>query len=153
MNFKRFRGQNLYLFLGLLPAMMLLFSAVIDFGRFMLLHAQVASMADSAALAAANALDIKSSSPGHWELNSELAHNLAKRIFINWNTNRLPYEEWMQIRMEQIDVMEGSNRVRVVVVGECQPLFLGAIGVSTYTVRVVSYARAAVGIINEDNSW
>lgn len=146
---KRFRGQNLYLFLGLLPAMMLLLCAVIDFGRFMLLHAQAASLANSAARSSANALDLNNSYPGQWVLNPTLARTQADSVFASWRQNRLPYEEWMQIRLERIDVVQ--NRVHVTVYAECQPLFLQIIGVGTYSIRVDAYARAAVGIENEES--
>jgi hypothetical protein len=148
MNKKKFRGQNLYLFLGLLPAMMIMLGAVIDFGRFMLLHAQAAALADSTALAASNAIDMNLSVPGGWLLDKGAARNLADSIFMEWNANRLEYETWMQIRMESITIV--GNRVRVVVVGECDPWFLGAIGVDTFSVRVESYARAAVGVEEEE---
>jgi hypothetical protein len=146
---KRFRGQNLYLFLGLLPATMLILSAVIDFGRFMLLHAQAASLADSAAHASANALDLNKSSIGSWVLEPTLARRQADNIFTSWRDNRLPYENWMQIRLERIDVV--GNKVHVTVFAECSPIFLQAIGVGTYSIRVDSYARAAVGVQSEES--
>jgi hypothetical protein len=127
--------------------MMLLLSAVIDFGRFMLLHAQAASLADSAAQASANALNLNSSSPGNWVLEPTLARRQADNIFASWRQNRLPYENWMQIRLERVDVV--GNKVHVTVFAECSPIFLEAIGVGTYTIRVDSYARAAVGIQSE----
>jgi hypothetical protein len=146
---KRLRGQNLYLFLGLLIPMMMLLGAVIDFGRFMLLHAQAASLADSAARSAANALDLNGSISGNWVLNQTVANRQAQNIFQYWQDNRLVYESWMEIRLERVEI--NKTKVRVIVVAECDPWFLGAIGVKTFSVRVEGYARAAIGIIKEEN--
>jgi hypothetical protein len=129
--------------------MMMLLGAVIDFGRFMLLHAQAASLADSAARSAANALDLNASGGGNWYLNEKVANNQADAVFTNWQTNRLVYETWMQIRLERVE--RNGTKVRVIVVAECDPWFLGAIGVKTFSVRVEGYARAAIGITKEEN--
>jgi hypothetical protein len=129
--------------------MMMLLGAVIDFGRFMLLHAQAASLADSAARSAANALDLNISGRGIWQLNKNVAEGQADMVFSNWQINRLVYESWMQIRLEHVEI--NGTKVRVIVVAECDPWFLGAIGVKTYSVRVEGYARAAIGITKEEN--
>lgn len=144
---KKRRGQNLVFFIGLLPIFLMALGLVVDFGRFMILHAQAAAMADSVALSAANALDLHST-PGNWMLDQEYARRRADFIFTSWSINHLPYESWMEIRLDQFIVQ--ANRVKVVVHAECQPIFLGAFGVGPYSIDVASYARAAVGISKEE---
>jgi hypothetical protein len=147
---KRSRGQVLYLFLGLLVALMLIYAAVKEFGRFMLLHGYTAAYADLAAVSAANALDLNASKFGDWQLNEGVARKLAEAKLVEFRKTRLQYEAWIMIRLESVTIAQ--NKVHVVAVGECPPIFLSAIGVNTFYVRVDSYARAAIGIENEI-SW
>lgn len=147
MRIKRTRGQNLYFFLGLAPILLVALGLVVDFGRYMILHAQAAALADMASISAANAVDLLASTPGAGKLNKGKADEFARSVISTWIEQRLPYEQWMTISVDHIETV--GNKVRVVIHAECQPIFLGAFGVGPFSIDVDSYARAAVGISRE----
>ena len=139
-------GQVILPLLGLLVILVIALTVAFDFGRFLLLRSRVRSIADTAALAGAGALDIQRSTAGNFALNTSWAQERAEQVY-HETLARNPRDRWMQISLLEIAV-EGRT-VRVTLSGSCQPVWGTYVGIPAFSTRVTSAARAAIGITQE----
>lgn len=121
---------------------------VVDLGRYQILRNQVRIAADSAALAAAGALDISEASRGNFVLNPNWAESRATDAIYNIQ-GMIAVDGWMQISLASLEINE--DEVEVMVTGSVDTVFGGfpLIGVDRIEVSLVSSARAAAGVEEE----
>ena len=148
MRSKRFseRGQIIFPILGLFIVLILALTLVIDFGRFFLLRSRVRTIADTAALAGAGALDIRQSTTGDFSLNAIWARERSQEVY-QQTLSRNPKDAWMSINLESVSV--DGLLVTVKVSGTCEAIWGGLFGITNFSTSVISSARAAVGITTE----
>ena len=148
MKGKRFseRGQIIFPVLGLFIVLILALTLVIDFGRFFLLRSRVRTIADTAALAGAGALDIRQSTTGDFAVNASWARDRSQEVY-QQTLARNPRDTWMAISLEEVSV--DGPMVTVTVTGTCEAIWGGLFGIHHFSTSVTSAARAAVGITTE----
>jgi uncharacterized membrane protein len=144
---KRFeKGQAVILVLGMIAMLLLALTLSFDFGRFFLLRSRVRTIADTAALAGAGALDIQRSAGGNFVMNTNWAQTRALEVY--QKTLMLnPKDSWMTISLGGISV--NGRSVTVTVNGSCASVWGGFFGIGSFSTSVTADARAAVGITRE----
>lgn len=140
------QGQTVFLVLGLMVMLVMALTLVFDFGRFFLLRSRVRTIADTAALAGAGALDIQRSANGGFAVNANWAQARALEVY-QQTLAMNPRDAWMAISLGGIAV--NGRRVTVTVHGTCPSVWGGLVGIENFTTSVTANARAAVGISGE----
>jgi len=141
------RGQSLLAFIILLPVFIVALFVVTDMGRYLYLKNQVRIAADSAALAAAGALDMRQAGMNEvFVLNADWADQRA-RLALAEMGSRIGEDDWMTYWISSV-IVSGRD-VTVIVDGSGSAIFGGYLGISGFSARAVSHARAAVGVNNE----
>lgn len=141
------KGQVLLAYIILFPVFIIALFVVTDLGRYLYLKNQVRIAADSAALAAAGALDISEAGSGNFVLNKNWAQQRAIDA-IDEMRNKIAEDNWMTYSVAA--VMVDGRDVTVIVNGNGSSLFGGYLGISGFNAQAVSHARAAVGV---DSEW
>jgi hypothetical protein len=141
------KGQVLLAFIILFPVFIVALFVVTDLGRYFYLKNQVRIAADSAALAAAGALDISEAGSGNFVLNKNWAQQRAIDA-IDEMRDEIAEDNWMTYSVAA--VMVDGRDVTVIVNGNGSSLFGGYLGISGFNAQAVSHARAAVGV---DSEW
>jgi len=141
-------GQIVLAFLILFPVFIICLFISTDVGRLLVLKNQLRIAADSAALAAAGALDIrKATQHQNFMLNESWANDRALEA-ISEMKGRISEDDWMQYDVTAV-IIDGLE-VTVIVDGKGETIFGGYLGINTLKARAISHARAAVGI---DSEW
>jgi len=141
------RGQSLLAFIILLPVFIVALFVVTDMGRYLYLKNQVRIAADSAALAAAGALDMRQAGMNEvFVLNADWADQRA-RLALAEMGSRIGEDDWMTYWISSV-IVSGRD-VTVIVDGSGSAIFGGYLGISGFSARAVSHARAAVGVNSE----
>lgn len=142
------KGQVLISFLAFFPVFVMALFLVIDFGRFLYLRNQVRITADSAALAAAGALDIRNATNDrNFIINAAWADFRANEVLVEMQ-GRISEDSWMTITIPEGAIVNG-NEVTVIVEGTAPTIFGKIVGKDQWVVRVMSSARVAVGVNQE----
>lgn len=141
------KGQVLLAFIILFPVFVIALFVVTDLGRYFYLKNQVRIAADSAALAAAGALDIEKAGNGSFVLNEQWANARAVGA-IDEMKGQIAEDDWMTYSVSA--VMVDGRDVTVIVNGSGSSLFGGYLGFSGFNAQAVSHGRAAVGV---DSEW
>jgi hypothetical protein len=103
--------------------------------------------ADSAALAAAGALDMRQAGMNEvFVLNETWATRRAEDAITEMRT-RIGEDDWMTYWVSSV-IVSGRD-VTVIVDGSGSAIFGGYLGISGFSARAVSHARAAVGVNSE----
>ena len=141
-------GQIVLAFLILFPVFIICLFISTDVGRLLVLKNQLRIAADSAALAAAGALDLlKATDEQVYELNETWAKERAHDSIAQMK-GKIPEDDWMQYNVTAV-IIDGLE-VTVIVDGKGETIFGGYLGINTLKARAISHARAAVGI---DSEW
>ncbi len=140
------RGQAVVLVLGMMAMLLLALTLSFDFGRFFLLRSRVRTIADTAALAGAGALDIQRSAGGNFIVNTTWAGSRALEVYQK-SLALNPKDTWMTISLGGISV--NGRTVTVTVNGTCPSVWGGFFGIGAFSTSVTANARAAVGITRE----
>jgi len=142
------RGQIVLAFIVLFPVFIICLFISTDVGRLLVLKNQLRIAADSAALAAAGALDLlKATDEQVYELNETWAKERAHDSIAQMK-GKIPEDDWMQYDVTAV-IIDGLE-VTVIVDGKGETIFGGYLGINTLKARAISHARAAVGI---DSEW
>jgi len=142
------RGQSILAFIILFPVFIVSLFVVTDLGRLLYLKNQVRIAADSAALAAAGALDMYQAAENEvFVINRDWAEERAVDA-INRMQAQIGEDAWMTYGISSL-ILNGTE-VTVVVDGSGSTLFGGYLGIGSFSARAVSHARAAVGV---DREW
>lgn len=141
------RGQSILAFVVLFPVFIVALFVVTDIGRYLYLKNQVRIAADSAALAAAGALDMTKAGRGQFVLNEQWAQDRARGAITEMG-GRVTEDNWLAYSVASVEV-DGAQ-VTVVVQGSAPTIFGGYLGISEFNARAVAHARAAVGV---DSEW
>lgn len=135
-------------FIILFPVFIICLFISTDVGRLLVLKNQLRIAADSAALAAAGALDLlKATDEQVYELNETWAKERAHDSIAQMK-GRISEDDWMQYDVTAV-IIDGLE-VTVIVDGKGETIFGGYLGINTLKARAISHARAAVGI---DSEW
>ena len=135
-------------FIVLFPVFIICLFISTDVGRLLVLKNQLRIAADSAALAAAGALDLlKATDEQVYELNETWAKERAHDSIAQMK-GKIPEDDWMQYDVTAV-IIDGLE-VTVIVDGKGETIFGGYLGINTLKARAISHARAAVGI---DSEW
>ena len=141
------RGQSILAFVVLFPIFIVALFVVTDIGRYLYLKNQVRIAADSAALAAAGALDMRQAGQdGVFALNEDWAWKRANGA-IGETVGQIGEDNWLEYRVAS--VMVSGPEVTVIVDGNGSSIFGGYLGISGFNARAVAHARAAVGVNTE----
>jgi Flp pilus assembly protein TadG len=141
------RGQSVLAFVVLFPVFIICLFMVTDIGRLLYLKNQVRIAADSAALAAAGALDMRQAGASSvFEINRAWAEARAADA-IDQLRGQIPEDAWMTYGLTSILV--NGPEVTVIVEGSGRTIFGGYVGISSFSARAMSHARAAVGVNQE----
>ena len=152
---KHLKGQFYLAFLTMaVPVFLLMMVVVVDFGNFLTMRSMAKSLADSAALAAAGAVDMggkdgKSGGTGrgsNYTLNAAWARRRAEEVFretVNGNQPRY-MSAW---RTDfTLDVSVSGKRAYVTVTGSYRPVWANLLGAGPIQTVASSIAEAATGI-------
>jgi hypothetical protein len=141
------RGQSVLAFVILFPMFIICLFIVTDVGRLLYIKNQVRIAADSAALAAAGALDMRQASQEErFVINENWARQRADEALVQMQ-NQISEDAWMDYRITGFII--NGREVTVIVDGTGSTLFGGYLGVSGFSARAISHARAAVGVNSE----
>jgi len=141
------RGQSVLAFVILFPIFIICLFIVTDVGRLLYLKNQVRIAADSAAIAAAGALDIRQASQDErFVINENWAWRRANEALAQMQ-NQIGEDAWM--RYEITGFIVNGREVTVIVDGTGSTIFGGYLGISGFSARAISHARAAVGVNSE----
>ena len=152
---KHLKGQFYLAFLTMaVPVFLLMMVVVVDFGNFLTMRSMARSLADSAALAAAGAVDMggkdgKSGGTGRgstYTLNAAWARRRAEEVFretVNGNQPR-----YMSVGRTDftLDVSVSGKRAYVTVTGSYRPVWANLLGAGPIQTVASSVAEAATGI-------
>ena len=142
------RGQAVLAFIILFPIFIVALFVVTDLGRYLYLKNQVRIAADSAALAAAGALDMQRAGMDEvFVLNKTWARSRANNA-IREMSSRMSEDRWMRYWLSSV-IVNGRD-VTVIADGSGSAIFGGYLGISDFSARAVAHARAAVGV---DSEW
>lgn len=142
------RGQIILAFIVLFPIFIVALFIVTDLGRYLYLKNQVRIAADSAALAAAGAVDIRQAGMNEvFVLNEGWAEVRAAQAIAEMS-GEISEDSWMRYWISSV-IVDGRE-VTVIVDGTGPAVFGGYVGISDFSARAVSHARAAVGV---DSEW
>jgi Flp pilus assembly protein TadG len=138
------KGQVLPAFVVLIPVFILSLFIVLDLGRYQIMRNQVRIAADSAALAAASALDAKQAGEGNFVLNENWARQRAADTLMELSTHN--DDPWMALSLVYVEVEGADALVRVN--GTASSLVGGfpLIGISGFSASAQARARAATGV-------
>jgi hypothetical protein len=141
-------GQITLAFVVLLPLLVLALFIAVDLGRYQIMRNQARIAADSAALAAAGALDISKASYGTFVLNRNWAESRAADAVASIQA-MIAEDPWMHISLSSVEIR--GSEVEVWVVGGAETIFGGfpLIGLDHFEASVLSSARAATGVEEE----
>ena len=121
---------------------------VTDLARYFYLKNQVRITADSAALAAAGALDMRQAAENQvFVINDSWGRQRAEEVVLEMR-GKISDDSWMTIGITYLDIQGGE--VTVVVNGEGPTLFGSYIGISEFNTSAMAKARIAVGV---DQEW
>jgi Flp pilus assembly protein TadG len=141
-------GQSILAFIVLFPIFIVCLFVVTDLGRLLYLKNQVRIAADSAAIAAAGALDMSQAAKNEvFVLNQKWAEERATKA-ISFMQGQISEDKWMTYGLTSLNIH--GLEVTVVVDGTGSTLFGGYMGIESFSARAVSHARAAVGV---DSEW
>jgi Flp pilus assembly protein TadG len=142
-------GQVLVAFVVLIPILIMALFISLDLGRYQIMRNQARITADSAASAAAGALDLSEAAEGNFVLNETWAQQRAFDAVTAMH-GRINEDSWMTISLASVKV-EGAE-VEVRINGTATTIFGGfpLLGISGFDTSVVSKARAATGV---DTEW
>jgi len=142
------RGQAVVAFVALIPVLIMALFIVLDLGRYQIMRNQIRIAADSAALAAAGALDIQEASRGHFVLNENWAKQRAIEAITSMQ-GRIAEDTWMTFSLASVRV--SGAEVEVQVNGTASTIFgsFPLIGVHGFNASVISRARCATGVNTE----
>jgi hypothetical protein len=144
----RQRGQIVLAFLGLFPIFIVCLFVVTDLARYFYLKNQVRITADSAALAAAGALDMRQAAENRiFMINDTWGRQRAEEVVLEMQ-GRISEDSWMTIGITYLDIQ--GDEVTVIVNGKGPTLFGGYIGITEFNTNVMAKARIAVGV---DQEW
>jgi Flp pilus assembly protein TadG len=146
-NRKSERGQVLLGFIVLFPIFIIALFVVTDLGRYFYLKNQVRIAADSAALAAAGALDMNQAGMNEVFVLNEPWAELRATEAIREMSSQISEDDWMTYSVTAV-IVSGRD-VTVIVDGNGSSLFGGYLGITGFSARAVSHARAAVGVNSE----
>jgi Flp pilus assembly protein TadG len=119
-----------------------------DLGRLLYIKNQVRKAADSAALAAPGALDIRQAAEREvFVLNQNWAEERAAKT-ISFMQGQISEDAWMTYGLTSLNI--DGLEVTVIVDGTGSTLFGGYMGIGSFSARAVAHARAAVGV---DSEW
>jgi len=142
------RGQIVLAFLGFFPIFIVCLFVVTDLARYFYLKNQVRITADSAALAAAGALDMRQAAENQvFVINDSWGRQRAEEVVLEMR-GKISDDSWMTIGITYLDIQGGE--VTVVVNGEGPTLFGSYIGISEFNTSAMAKARIAVGV---DQEW
>ncbi len=142
------RGQIVLAFLGLFPIFIVCLFVVTDLARNFYLKNQVRITADSAALAAAGALDMRQAAENHvFVINDQWGRQRAEEV-VREMQGKVSEDSWMTIGITYLDIQ--GDEVTVIVNGKGPTLFGGYIGISEFNANAIAKARIAVGV---DKEW
>ena len=142
------RGQSILAFIILFPIFIICLFVVTDLGRLLYLKNQVRIAADSAALAAAGALDMKQAALNEvFVINEYWASERATNTIAQMQS-QIDEDAWMTYNITSLSI--NDNEVTVVVTGSGSTLFGGYLGIGEFSASAVSHARATVGV---DREW
>ncbi len=142
------RGQIVFAFLGFFPLFIVCLFVVTDLARYFYLKNQVRITADSAALAAAGALDMRQAAENQvFVINGAWGSQRAKEVVLEMQ-GKVSEDSWMTIGITYLDIQD--NEVTVIVNGKGPTLFGGYIGISEFNTSAIAKARIAVGV---DQEW
>jgi Flp pilus assembly protein TadG len=142
------RGQSILAFIILFPIFIICLFVVTDLGRLLYLKNQVRIAADSAALAAAGALDMAQAAENEvFEINQDWAELRATDTIIQMQS-RIDEDAWMTYNITSL-IIDGDE-VTVIVTGSGSTLFGGYLGIGEFSASAVAHARASVGV---DREW
>jgi hypothetical protein len=142
------KGQIVLAFIVLFPVFIICLFIATDRGRYISLKNQVRIVADSAALAAAGAMDIREATMNeNFVINEAWARERAlEAVQVNMDVAE-EENRWMTYRLQDIHVR--GDRVTVIVEGTGSFIFGGYLGLDTFNARAISHARVAVGVESE----
>jgi Flp pilus assembly protein TadG len=142
------RGQIVLAFLGFFPIFIVCMFVVTDLARYFYLKNQVRITADSAALAAAGALDMRQAAENQvFVINDTWGRQRAEEVVMEMQ-GKISDDSWMTVGITYLDI-QGSE-VTVIVNGKGPTLFGGYIGISEFNTSAIAKARIAVGV---DQEW
>jgi Flp pilus assembly protein TadG len=142
------RGQSLLAFIILFPIFIICLFIVTDLGRLLYLKNQVRIAADSAALAAAGALDMEQAALNEvFVINKNWAAERATKA-IGLMRSQIDEDAWMTYNITSLSIRD--DEVTVIVTGSGTTLFGGYLGIGEFSASAVSHARATVGV---DSEW
>ena len=142
------KGQSILAFIVLFPIFIVCLFVVTDLGRLLYLKNQVRIAADSAALAAAGALDMSQAAENEvFVLNQNWAEERAANA-LSFMQGQISEDAWMTYGLTSLNI--DGLEVTVIVDGTGSTLFGGYMGIGSFSARAVSHARAAVGV---DSEW
>jgi uncharacterized membrane protein len=131
----------------LFPIFIVALFVVTDLGRYLYLKNQVRIAADSAALAAAGALDMQQAGMNEvFVLNESWATRRAENAIAEMG-GEISEDAWMRYWLSSV-IVDGRD-VTVIVDGTGPTIFGGYLGISDFSARAISHARAAVGVNSE----
>jgi uncharacterized membrane protein len=142
------KGQSILAFIVLFPIFIVCLFVVTDLGRLLYLKNQVRIAADSAALAAAGALDMSQAAKNEvFVLNQNWAEERATKA-ISFMQGQVSEDAWMTYGLTSLNI--DGLEVTVIVDGSGDTIFGGYMGIGSFSARAVAHARAAVGV---DSEW
>ena len=144
---KREKGQSLITFVAAFPIIIFALTVVFDLGRLLILKSQARIFADSSALAAAGALDMRSLDSGAFVLNHRWASQRAEDTVSKSISHLPPEDSWMHLRLTNVSVR--GAEVTVSVVGTCEFIWGTYMGLANCSTTAIASARAASGISSE----
>lgn len=142
------RGQVVVAFVILIPILIMALFISLDLGRYQVMRNQVRIAADSAATAAAGALDLAEATRGNFVLNQTWAQQRASDA-VAATQGRIAEDNWMTISLVSVQVSGAEVEVRVN--GTASTIFgsFPVLGIGGFNASVLSKARAATGIETE----
>lgn len=142
-------GQVLVAFVVLIPILIMALFISLDLGRYQIMRNQARITADSAASAAAGALDLSEAVKGNFVLNETWAQQRTLDAVAAMQ-GRISEDSWMTISLASVQVSGAEVEVRIN--GTASTIFgsLPLLGISGFDASVVSRARAATGV---DTEW
>ena len=152
---KHLKGQFYMAFLTMaVPVFLLMMVVVVGFGNFLTMRSMARSLADSAALAAAGAVDMggkdgKSGGTGkgrNYTLNAAWSRRRAEEVFretVNGNQPRYMSAGRTDFTL---DVSVSGERAYVTVTGSYRPIWANLLGAVPIQTVASSVAEAATGI-------
>lgn len=141
---KKETAQIVIFFVILIPVIIAALTISYDFGRLFVLKNQVRIIADSAALAGAGSLDMRSLNNNAFVLNPDWAQSRAQAAYNTNVYNMDPEDSWMRISLATVSVV--GNSVTVVVTGTCDYVWGSYFGLTNCAAVFVSTASPSSGI-------